>query len=113
MKPTYNYDKENDILAIHQGFENDEKFKGNLEAGKIILDVSTKDNIRGIEIFDASDFLKESNVNKKLLEKLTKADFKAVERHGTVMIKILLKSNKVSREISNTIAIAQPNLALA
>lgn len=113
MKQTYNYNKENDILAIHQGFGNGEKFKGNLEAGKIILDISTKDNIRGIEIFNASDFFKEFNVHKKILEKLTKADFKVATKHGTVMIKILLKSNRVSREISNTIAIAQPNLALA
>ena len=45
------YDKENDILSIHKGFSSDEKFKGNIDVGKLILDVSTQGKIRGIEGF--------------------------------------------------------------
>ena len=53
------YDKENDILMAHKGFSRDERFKGNIDVGDLVIDVSTKMRIRGIEIFNASDFLKE------------------------------------------------------
>lgn len=35
------YDKKHDILAIHKGFLR-EKFKGNLDVGDLILDISTR-----------------------------------------------------------------------
>src|SRR3989338_9161372 len=58
MGKLLSYDKENDILVIHRGFTSDEKFKGNIDVGDIVLDVSTNGKIRGIEVFNASQFLK-------------------------------------------------------
>ncbi len=41
MEKIITYDEENDILAIHKGFNKDEKFDGCIDVGDIILDLST------------------------------------------------------------------------
>jgi len=68
----FNYDKKNDIIALHQGFSQDEKFKCNIDAGDLILDISTKERVRGVEILNASEFLKEFLDD---LSSVTDADF--------------------------------------
>ena len=60
------YDKENDILSIHKRYSSDERFKGNIDKGQLILDVSTKSRIRSIEIMEASSFFEIFNVNKDI-----------------------------------------------
>jgi len=43
--------------VIHKGYSADEKFKGNIDIGDIVLDVSTSGKIRGIEIFNATEII--------------------------------------------------------
>jgi len=97
-----NYDEENDILAVHKGFSRDEKFKGNIEAGDLILDMSTKGRIRGLEIINASEFLKAFKVHKTVLTNLEDVRFKTHVRHNSIMIELVFLSQK--KEIPAKIA---------
>ncbi len=98
-----NYDKEHDILAMHKGFSKDEKFKGCIDVGDLILDMSTKGRIRGIEILNASEFLKVFKIGRKILENLQDARFKTQMRHNSVMIELILSSHE--KEIPAKIAL--------
>ena len=97
------YDAENDILYIHKGFEKEERFKGNIDAGDLILDMSTKGRVAGIEILNATSYLKEFDVDKELLENLKKADFEATHLRSSVTISLKLTG---AREQKMKIAVA-------
>lgn len=88
MVEYFNYEKENDILAMHKGFYTDERFKGNVDIGDLILDVSSKGRIVGIEILNASKFLKEFNLK---LNDIKTADFKTAIKHNNILISLILK----------------------
>lgn len=97
------YDKKNDVLFIHKGFSKDEKFKGNIDVGDIVLDMSTKGRIRGIEILNASEFLKTFNIRKSVLTNLDDARFKTQTRHNGIVIELVFISHK--KEIPTKIAL--------
>ncbi len=109
MSKTFYYDKENDILAIHKGFDKDESFKTNIDAGDLILDVSSKEKIRGIEILNATDFLKEFDVTE--LKDLVDADFTAQLKPTSIVLTISLKIGE--KEIPAKIAVPLPIRQLA
>lgn len=104
MVKVLSYDKENDILFIHKGFTADEKFKGNIDIGELILDVSTKGRIRGIEIMNASRFLKEFKIEKSMLEELVDAKFNVTIKPNSIVIGILFVS-KNKEELPAKIAV--------
>ncbi|MFH1638154.1 MAG: DUF2283 domain-containing protein [Candidatus Woesearchaeota archaeon] len=87
------YDKEGDILALHKGFGEDESFEGNLDSGDIILDISTKKQVRGIEIMNASTLLRGFNISKETLSAIDKAELKTSESPSgiTVSLKLISK----------------------
>ena len=93
-KMKMDYDVENDILFIHKGFSKDEKFKGNIDAGDIVLDMSTKGRIVGIEILNASEFLKAFKIGKKVLESLKDARFKTQIKCNSIMIELVFLSHE-------------------
>lgn len=99
------YDKGNDILSIHKGFAGDERFKGNIDAGDLVLDVSTKGRIRGIEIMNAASFLKEFGMEKKMLEELAGAEFNACMKPNSIVIGMVLKAKNIRNGISAKIAV--------
>jgi uncharacterized protein YuzE len=105
MTKTVSYDKENDILFIHRGFSPDEKFKGNIDADVLILDVSTKGRIRGIEIINASKFFKEFDIDKDILENLVDAKFNAVIKPNAIIVSIIFTAKDIERELSAKIAV--------
>jgi len=86
------YDKETDIFSIHKGFSANEKFKGNIDAGDLVLDVSTKGKIRGIEVLNAAKFFKEFNISEEKLENIIEADFDASIKPNGIFIGITIKS---------------------
>lgn len=92
------YDKEQDILTIHKGFSRDERFKGNIDVGDIVLDISTKGRIRGIEIMDASHFFKDFRIPKTALKELVDAQFQAQLKPNAIMIGFFLKSKSFEME---------------
>lgn len=99
------YDKEHDILSIHKGFTSDENFKGNIDAGKLILDVSTKGRIKGIEIMNATKFLKEFDIGKEILKNLIDANFNDVINPNGIIIGLAFKAKKIEKEIPAKIAV--------
>ncbi len=94
MNPIFRYDKKNDMLVVHEGFSSDEKFEGNADIGQIVLDVSSKGRIRGIEVMNASVFLKEFGIYKKMLERMTGAKLDAEVRPEVIMLSITVKAGK-------------------
>ena len=95
MITTVSYDKEFDILFIHKGFSSDEQFTCNLDLGDLILDISTKQRVRGLEIMNASRFLKEFSIDERYLCYIQDVDFKAILKPQSIVISLLLKSNKM------------------
>ena len=106
MSKTIDYDAENDILLIHKGFDTDEKFKGNIDAGSLILDMSTKGRIRGVEIINAKDFLKEFNITTSTLNELSDADFEAITKPHSIMISLILKARQMQKKAKIAVTMA-------
>ncbi|HLD83889.1 MAG TPA: DUF2283 domain-containing protein [archaeon] len=105
MKKRTDYDKENDTLFLHKGFEDGEKFKANIDLGELILDVSTKERVVGIQIFSASYFFKEFDIEKSILENISDATFKVrMTPHG-VIIGFVIKATTIKNEIPAKIVV--------
>jgi uncharacterized protein YuzE len=111
MVKRVSYDKEFDILAVHKGFSNGERFKGNIEIGDLILDLSTKMRIRGIEILNAREYLKEFlkavHTKKNVLENIKDIKFTAAVKGEsiTLAITIITEVEKRREEIPAKIAV--------
>lgn len=104
MEKVIFYDKKNDILSVHKGFASDEKFKGNVDVGDIVLDLSNKARVRGIEIMHASSFFREFGISKKMLESIENLDFRANVKPNGIFIGLSI----IGKEIEQKIPIAVP-----
>lgn len=91
---TISYDKENDLLFIHKGLHENEKFKTNIDIGDLILDLSTKKRIVGIEIINASEFLKEFGVGRAVMENMEDAKFDATIKPTSITIGLMFKTKE-------------------
>jgi len=98
------YDKENDILFMHKGFSNDDGFKGNLNIGDLVLDISKKGKVRGVEIFNASTFFKEFKIGPSVIENIEDAKFDAAIKATGVTIGFLFKTKQ--KELPAKIAVS-------
>ncbi len=96
-----NREFENDILALHKGFDAGERFRTNIVAGDVILDLSTRDRVRGLEILNAAEFLTSLGLPEKA--KLESLDFDA--RTTTTVIYLKLRLKTAHREIPAMIAV--------
>ena len=105
---TIDYDEENDILFIHSGFSKEEKFGGNLEIGNIVLDKATNGSIRGIEIFNASEFLSDFGVTDKFLSHLKNAKLNVTEGHHGFLVNLILRDEEKSIPVK--IMLQQPKI---
>ncbi|MBN1274984.1 DUF2283 domain-containing protein [Candidatus Woesearchaeota archaeon] len=99
MVKTLSYDREQDILVVHKGFSREERFKGNIDAGDVILDVSTKGRVRGVEILEASSFFKDFRIPKSVLTSLIDADFQVQMRPHALMLGFSLKTKTMEKEL--------------
>ncbi len=95
MEYAYDYDEENDILAV---YNSPRKVKESLEVSEnIVVDLDKDDKINGIEIMDASEFFGSFNqeINKKFLSEL---DFVKIEprsfRNQWILLVILQSKGK-------------------
>ena len=105
MKKIVAYDTHNDILMIHNGFSGDERFKGNIDAGELILDVSTQGRIRGIEVINATAFFKDFAITPVVLENLLDADFTATMTPQRILLGFVFKSKTSMMEIPATVVV--------
>ena len=99
MKNNNFYDEKNDILSLHNGFSNNDIFKSNIEAGNIILDLSDKGNIVGIEIMEASDLFDISE-----LKNISEMKFEANKNNKWINVNIIIDNfNKKSITVPSEI----------
>lgn len=105
MANSTSYDEENDILSIHKGFSSDERFKGNIDIGELILDVSTKGRIKGIEVINATKFFREFSIDKENLKNITDAQFNTTLRPNSIIVGITIKAKNVDHEMPAKIAV--------
>lgn len=99
------YDKNNDILVIHKGFSKGEKFKGNIDIGDIILDVSTTGKIKGIEIMNATKLFRDFEIGKNALEHISDAQFEVTIKPNSIILAITIKAENIKTEMPATIAV--------
>ena len=92
VKNKYQYDAQNDIFSIHKGFLQGEHFERNDEHRDLILDISTRERIVGIELMNASRILA---LSEKQLRTISTADFKQVENEQVILI--MLNCNDLKR----------------
>lgn len=105
MNKITSYDSENDILVVHKGFSDDEKFKGNITIGDLVLDMSTKSRIRGIEVMNASKFFDNFRIEKGILENIRRVTFDSAVRQDGIILKIVFTTVEASEIIPATIAV--------
>ena len=94
-KKIISYDSSSDILFIHNGYGLDEKFKGNFDVGDIVLDVSNKGKVKGIEFMNASEYLK---LNSDLLSHLTDFEFHVDQYKNRIGITLVLIADQIKKE---------------
>ncbi len=111
MEKIITYDSEHDTLFMHKGYKSDEKFKGNIDIGDFILDISTKGLIKGIEILNASEHLQQFGITKKMLETIKDGKFIATGSKSGIMIAI--KFNTQNKEIPASFAVPIENPRIA
>ena len=109
----FDYDKENDDLFIHR---RDSKSKGSIEFGDLVLDFNSKKQLVGIEILNASKFLKDITGRDitSLLEQLKSCSIDVKAKNNILLIKIILSTD--SEEVSPIIPvpiITEPSPSLA
>ncbi len=88
------YDKRFDILFVHNGFQKGDKFFGNEMIGDLVLDVSTKKRIVGIEILNASLYLKDFGVTEMDLKELKDAELTAELHKNQANLLLTLKTKR-------------------
>ena len=71
----------------------------------MILDVSTKGRVVGVEIINATRFLKEFDVEAKTLENLADAEFNAYIRPNSITLGIIFKAKNTRHEIPAKIVV--------
>ena len=104
MRKIVSYDERNDIFFIHNGFLKGEKFYGNEMIGDLVLDVSTKRRIVGIEILNATRYLKPFGITEEILTALTDAHLEATLTHDSATLSLILQTK--NKEIPVKIAVA-------
>ena len=105
MTKRFCYHHREDIFAIHNGFSTDEVFKGNLLIGDLVLDVSTKGRVRGIELLNATAFFSDFGIAEETLQHLTNAELKTLEKDGGFFLTIILRTSNDSFSIPVKIAV--------
>lgn len=94
-KKLISYDVDCDILFVHNGYGLDEKFKGNFDVGDIVLDVSNKGKVRGIEVMNASEYLQ---LNTDILNHLTNFEFQVDQYKNRIGITLVLIADQIKKE---------------
>ena len=117
VKFKIDYDKESDNLFLFR----QEKSKGSIEIGNLILDFDSKGKLAGIEFLNATKFLKDSVaedvktfISKEFLSNIVKCEIESKQKNNFLFIKIILVGKKI--EVScpiNTPLIKETSPALA
>lgn len=104
------YDKEANDLFLHS----EEKSKGSVEIGDLIIDFDKNGNLVGIEILNATDFLNDciangKEISKAFLSSLLKCDIRTEQKNNFLFIKMVL----IGRKIQIPCTIPMPHITKA
>ncbi|MBU0761066.1 MAG: DUF2283 domain-containing protein [Nanoarchaeota archaeon] len=103
-KCKFNYDSFSDRLFISCKNEN-EKVYGSVRVLNLTIDFTTENKAVGVEIVQASKYLKSLNINPEILNKLTNAELVFEQkRKGYLIYFILHAGNHIERVPYNIIA---------
>ena len=110
-KAHVDYDSEEDILSVSTG----EKVNDTIEFDPFVIDFTLDDKIVGIEIQDASLYLKkilEIDVDKKSLESVKAVKFSVIQQKEFAFIKVVILlpvegAKTEERIIRATVSVAQ------
>lgn len=97
------YEKDSDIFFVHNGFNEGEEFKGNIDVGNIVLDMTTKGRICGLEIINASEFFSQFDIDKTILNELSDAKLTSTNKSNSIMLNLMLRTK--NKEIPAKIAV--------
>ena len=111
QKASVDYDSEEDILSVSTG----EKVNDTIEFDQFVIDFTLDDKIVGIEIQDASLYLKkilEIDVDKKSLESVKAVKFSVIQQKEFAFIKVVILlpvegAKTEERIIRATVSVAQ------
>jgi len=87
-----NYDERNDMLYIYK----DGYAKGNLVVGNIILDVTSKGNVIGIEIHNVTQMFE--NFTKDILRSASHAQLTVLKKRDTLTISFSIAAPQQPRQ---------------
>ena len=104
----FSYGARDDIFSVHLGFSADEKFRTNIVAGDIILDLPTKNRIRGLEILNAGQFFEEFGVDESMLNNLSDVELSAMQKLFGIAVRLVLKSSDKEVPIKFAVALEEP-----
>ena len=88
-----NYDRKYGLLAIHHGFEKDDEFLINIVRGDVILDISKKHQVVGIELLNMS-ILEPFGITDTVLKNMDSMDFEVHEQSKGVVIELRIQAEK-------------------
>ena len=102
----FSYDEENDDLFL---YNSNSRSKGSVEIGNLIMDYNNKKEFVGLQIINASKFLKDIsngetlNTIKKLLKNLKDCKMEVKPKNNLLIIKVYLFSKM--KEISPVLSV--------
>ena len=108
MSKRFDYAKEHDIFAVHNGFQEGDKFFGNEMIGDLVLDVSTQKRIVGIEVLNASQYLEKFGVDEEILSNLIDVDLTATLHSDGATVTLVLKTKKATIPIKIAVQLETP-----
>lgn len=97
----FDYDPENDSLFIYKKT----KIKGSVDIGDIIVDFSIDGKIKGIELLNASESLKNLGIKnpKEVLNSIKTVRIRAVYKADSITVYYSILSK--AREVSSSVAV--------
>ncbi len=106
------YDKDADDLFLYS----EEKSKGSVEIGDLVLDFDRKRKLVGVEILNATNFLVDcvangKEISKEFLSSLIKCEVKIEQKNNFLFIKMLLiGKNAQGKKAQITCTIPTPHI---
>ena len=111
MEKNFDYDELTDSLIISNRTEQD-IVKENFMFDDIVLSLTKEGKISGIEILDASNYLREVGMNPEILQNIKNVELKIVQKRDSVVIMFDINSIIGSKMQENKIPLGMiPKMA--
>lgn len=89
-----------DIFFVSKGFRSNESFLTNELFGDVVLDISTKNEVRGVEILRAVRFFESFGIDESFLRQVKSGDFSVVRQDDDYVISLKMRTRGQVKECS-------------